>query len=105
MVARWWPGGEQPETAQPRFVVNAPPERGRSATKSGGTYAGPVTVSLYCATQGASLAYTMEQGEKPRWLLYTGPIRLPQGVTIVRARAIRYGYKESAELKGIFTIT
>jgi hypothetical protein len=104
MVARWWPGGVQPVTAEPRFIINAPSERGRIAHKNGGTFSAPVTVDLYCATQGASMAYTFESGEKPHWLLYAGPIRLPAGTTTMRVRAIRYGYAESSELRGTFIV-
>jgi hypothetical protein len=51
------------------------------------------------------MAYTLEKGDDPRWLLYTGPLRLPRGRTTVRARAIRIGYKESEESRATFTIT
>jgi N-sulfoglucosamine sulfohydrolase len=105
MVRRWWPGGVQPETAQPRFVPNAKSNRGRSLNKDGGTFSGPMTVSIYCPTQGASIAYTTSTDKKPHWLLYTGPIRLSQGQTTIRAKAIRYGYKESKEIAGKFIVT
>jgi len=42
---------------------------------------------------------------KSRWLLYTGPIRLAPGRTTIRAKAIRYGYKESGVITGKFDIT
>jgi hypothetical protein len=104
MVNQMWPGGIQPETAQPKFVPNSPSNRGTSL-QNGGTFTGPMTVSLYCPTQGASIAYTTETGEHPRWLLYTGPIRLTEGTTALRAKAIRYGYKESTESIGKFTVS
>jgi hypothetical protein len=62
-------------------------------------------LQFYCATQGASMAYTFEQGDDPHWQLYTEPLRLPEGKTTVRARAIRIGYKESEESKTTFTVT
>ena len=37
-----------------------------------------------------------------RWRLYTGPIRVTGPMTL-RARAIRYGYKESEETRVVFT--
>jgi hypothetical protein len=61
-------------------------------------------LQLHCATQGASMAYTLEAGDDPRWLLYTGPLRLPEGETSVRAKAIRIGYKESPERRATFTV-
>ncbi|HIE29033.1 TPA: sulfatase [Candidatus Poribacteria bacterium] len=104
MVNQMWPGGIQPETAQPKFIPNAHENRGTSL-QNGGTFTGPITVSIYCATQGASIAYTAETGENPHWLLYTGPIRLTEGTTVLRAKAIRYGYKESREIVGGFTVS
>lgn len=103
MVNRMWPGGVQPETAKPKFIPNAPSNRGTSSQNSG-EFTGPMTVSIYCATQGASIAYTTETGKNPRYELYTGPIRLPEGTTILRAKAIRYGYKESEEAVGEFNV-
>jgi N-sulfoglucosamine sulfohydrolase len=104
MVRRFWPDAVQPETARPAFVVNAPEDRGSQARSEGGTFTAPMTLSLHCPTQGASIVYTLEAAESPHWLLYVGPLRLPRGETTVRARAIRYGYKESPELQGTFDI-
>lgn len=91
MVARMWPGGRQPETAVPLVV---PP---------GGTFDGPVTITLNCPTEGASIAYTFELGEKPHWLLYSGPLRIDTSCT-VRAVAIRYGFRQSSETTVRFEI-
>ena len=55
-----------------------------------------------CADAGGLIGYTTEDGPNPRWLLYTGPIRVDAPMTL-RAKAIRYGYKESAEAKVVFT--
>lgn len=59
---------------------------------------------LHCGTQGASIAYTTEEGEEPHWLLYCGPIRLQPGRTVLRTKAIRIGYKESEENRVVFQI-
>jgi hypothetical protein len=53
---------------------------------------------IYVPTQGASVGYTTEEGPAARWRLYTGPILVDRPVTL-RAKAIRYGYKESAETR------
>jgi len=105
MVNRWWPGGIQPQTAAPKFVPNAKSNRGLTLSENGGTFSGPMTVSIHCPTQGASIAYTTSTDRKPHWLLYTGPIRLGQGQTIIRAKAIRYGYKESTETVAKFIVS
>ena len=76
---RMWPGGVQPETAPPTVS-----RRGE-------------TVEIACPTPGASIAWTTDAARQPHWDLYTGPIR-PAAGTTVRAKAIRIGFKESAEV-------
>jgi hypothetical protein len=74
----------------------------------GGTFAGPLLVQMYCATQGASLTYTTDPADapSPRWRLYTAPVRLERGTTThIRAKAIRYGYAESGERIAMFIVT
>ena len=83
MVEKMWPGGVQPETAKPSINPN------------GGSFKGSVTIKLSCATEGASIAYTTDEGDNPHWLLYSKPVKLNKSCT-VRAKAIRYGYKHSA---------
>jgi N-sulfoglucosamine sulfohydrolase len=100
MIQRMWPGGVQPETAQPYILPRRetdPPSRRASIA-----IAGPTEVHIYVPTQGASIGYTTEEGPTPKWRLYTGPILVKAGMTL-RAKAIRYGYKESAETKTLFT--
>jgi N-sulfoglucosamine sulfohydrolase len=103
MVRRWYPDGVQPGTAPVVFVPITGEAPGREVSE-GGTFAGPMLLQLHCATQGASIAYTFEDGESPHWLLYTGPLRLPKGETTIRARATRIGYAESEERRGAFTV-
>ena len=99
MIQRMWPGGVQPETAQPYILPRRetdPPSRRASIA-----IAGPIEVDIYVPTQGASIGYTTEEGPTAKWRLYTGPIRVTAGMTL-RAKAIRYGYKESSETKTVF---
>ena len=104
MVNQWYPGGEQPETARPLFVPICDESPGQHTALEGGTYCAPVMLQLYCATQGASIAYTFERGRNPHWLLYSEPLCLPVGTTTVRARAIRIGYQESKERMATFCV-
>jgi hypothetical protein len=100
MIQRMWPGGVQPETAQPYIVprtASTPPARAETMT-----IAAPMEVVIYVPTQGASIGYTTDTGATPKWKLYTGPI-LVQAPMTLRAKAIRYGYKESAETRVVFT--
>jgi hypothetical protein len=85
MVAAMWPGGVQPVTDRP--IVNP----------FGGSFSSPVRVSMTCATEGASIAYTTEAGDNPHWLLYFEPV-VVHATTRLRTKAIRYGYHESEEL-------
>ncbi len=100
MIQRMWPGGVQPETAVPyilpRRTTDAPARVSTMAIRE------PMEVVIYVPTQNASIGYTTEAGPNPAWCLYTGPIRIDGPVTL-RAKAIRYGYKESAEARVEFT--
>jgi len=100
MIQRMWPGGVQPETAQPYIVprtATAAPARVETMTITA-----PTEIVIYVPTQGASVGYTTDTGATPKWKLYTGPI-LVQAPMTLRAKAIRYGYKESAETRMVFT--
>ena len=99
MIDRMWPGGVQPETAQPYIIDRRSSER-PARVESMALKAGSEVV-IYVPTQGASIGYTTEEGPGARWKLYTGPIRVSPGMTL-RAKAIRYGYKESAETRTTF---
>ena len=99
MIQRMWPGGVQPETAQPYIVSRrstADPARAARITITE-----PTEFVIYVPTQGASIGYTTEEGPAAKWRLYTGPIRVDRSMTL-RAKAIRYGYKESAETRTVF---
>jgi arylsulfatase A-like enzyme len=100
MIQRMWPGGLQPETAQPYIVARrtteSPTRKPSLAIKE------PTEFDIYVPTQGASIGYTTEDGPNARWRLYTGPIRVDAPMTL-RAKAIRYGYKESAETRVVVT--
>ena len=100
MIQRMWPGGVQPETAQPYILSRRETEV--QTRRQSMTVQSPVEVVIYVPTQGASIGYTTEDGPNARWQLYTEPIRV-DGPMVLRARAIRYGYKESAESKVVFT--
>ena len=62
----------------------------------------PTEVVIYVPTQGASIGYTTDTGAAPKWRLYTGPILVDAPMTL-RAKAIRYGYKESAETQMVLS--
>jgi len=99
MIQRMWPGGVQPDTAQPYIVARRSTEDPVRSERIAITE--PTEFVIYVPTQGASIGYTTEDGPAARWRLYTGPILVDRSMTL-RARAIRYGYKESAETRTVF---
>lgn len=88
---RMRPGGKWATTAAP---VMEPP---------GGSHQGPVSVTMSCPTEAASIAWTCEEGEQAHWRLYCEPIRLSHTAAI-RAKAVRLGYKESPEVRAEYRI-
>ncbi len=100
MIQRMWPGGVQPETAQPYIVPRR--ELAAPARRDSIALSAPTEVVIYVPTQGASVGYTTAAGPTPKWRLYTGPILVDRPMTL-RAKAIRYGYKESIETRVVFT--
>jgi N-sulfoglucosamine sulfohydrolase len=95
MIQRMWPGGVQPETAAPYVISRRSADVKRESSLE---VTAPTELVIYVPTQGASIGYTTEEGPAPTWRLYTGPIRVT-GPTTIRAKAIRYGYKESVETR------
>ena len=118
MVRSWYPGGKQPETAAPVFVPISEESPGIEAAGKEETdrlknhfpiqpcceLRHPVLVQLYCATQGASIGYTLEEGDNPEWLLYGNPVPLEKGKTTLRAKSVRIGYKESRVSTATFIV-
>lgn len=104
LYRQMYPDGVQPTTLVPLFVVLGGDQFGLAESPDGGRFEGPVILQMQSGTQGASIAYTFEEGDDAHWSLYHEPIRLPTGETRVRARAIRIGYKSSPEVAATFTI-
>ncbi|MGF1485042.1 MAG: sulfatase-like hydrolase/transferase [Opitutales bacterium] len=108
MKRLWYPDGTQPQTSAPIAIKlgDIAPEvlsEGEQVLKQDteNSVASPALVGLHCATQGASIAYTFDQGDADdpalHWKLYSAPLKLPEGTHTLRSRAIRIGYEESAE--------
>jgi N-sulfoglucosamine sulfohydrolase len=104
MVNNMWPKGVQPVTAPPVLIIYDKESVDIAAITNGGKFKYPVKISLYCPTQGASIAYSIDAERNTHWKLYTGPVKLNKGTTLLRTKAIRYGYKESREVTAIFEV-
>lgn len=105
MVESMWPNGIQPTTENPQFIINSPEQAMVRIRAEENLFSAPAELTLYCPTQGASIGYTFDTIPEANWYLYAGPIKLKGGKSQIRAKAIRYGYKESEEITGKFVIT
>lgn len=122
MVASMWPGGVQPKTEAPIMILLGPEHPGIESVQgeagdglnsnqdaNSGAAAvevkGPALLQLQSATQGASIAYTTDEGEDPHWRLYTQPIPLARGEITVRTLAVRIGYQDSEIRSVTFRVT
>jgi N-sulfoglucosamine sulfohydrolase len=99
MVRGMWLGGEQPVTATPVITPRLATSFGTPETLPYGA-----EIDIHSGTHGASVAYTTETGSDAHWELYGGPLVLPPGTTTLRAKAIRYGYRESDETVATFNV-
>ena len=106
MTEQMWPGGSQPQTGAPGIfplatmrTFLAPSGDAMDASDSGRTFGGPVEMTMYSPTQGASITYTT--GE--RWLRYMHPITIEETTTF-SAKAIAYGYMKSPLTLATITI-
>ncbi|MBW2315161.1 MAG: sulfatase [Deltaproteobacteria bacterium] len=79
LVERGWPGGESPTTAAPSFRPDA---------TTG-------AIALESSTEGASIAWRSGRGP---WQIYGAPFQASAGAEL-EARAIRYGWEESATVR------
>jgi uncharacterized sulfatase len=86
------PEAELRERMRPGGIWQQVAAPGSSQTVAGDA----VTVKLSSATVGASIAYTMDSGANPHWLLYTRELTLKRGTTL-RYKACRLGWLDSEE--------
>jgi hypothetical protein len=96
MVLDMWPRGVQPETMPPAFLLSSAELHQSPVDSDSIALATGSFIELHSPTQGASLVWTTDSGNAPHWKLYSKPLRFDGSVT-VRAKAVRYGYLESAE--------
>jgi len=97
MVALWRENGATPRTTSPLAIPVSPDNPGIEPSEARLTVTPATEIQLYCATQGASIGYTFEEDQDATWHLYTGSFRLPAHTTLLRVKAIRIGFEESAE--------
>ncbi len=104
MVFQWYPNRKQPQTSAPLFIPITTDNCEMEPTLSGGVYTCPLLIQLHCATQGASIAYTLGSSNTARWFLYTQPLSIDADKSLLRARAVRIGYRDSIETQATFRV-
>jgi uncharacterized repeat protein (TIGR03806 family) len=87
-------------TSLPGRAVLAPPEM----APQGGTFAGPVEISLTETEPGADIRYTLDgSAPGPSDMRYEKPIKL-EGPAVLRARAYKEGFTRSITAQEVFII-
>lgn len=86
----------EPELYRTMFPENRK-EQAQAPTASKRANPGGGAAVTLRSPEGASIAYTFEEGPDARWLVYSKPLELPAGRTL-RARAVRIGYDDSDEV-------
>ena len=104
MVDSSWPNKKQPRTGKPSFIAVDADHDGQEISNSGGDYSAPMLLQMHVGTQGASVGYTMDEGDDVHWHLYAAPLRLAPGQYTIRAKAIRIGYAEGEERVAKFVV-
>ncbi|MBL4869270.1 MAG: sulfatase-like hydrolase/transferase [Pseudomonadales bacterium] len=104
MVRNWYPDGKQPQTSVVKFFPLDKNKLESELTPMGGEFSSPTRVQLVCMTQGASIAYTFENGENIKWQLYHEPLMLEKGSYRIRTKSIRIGFAESEETSAEFIV-
>jgi mono/diheme cytochrome c family protein len=87
-------------TSLPGRAVLDPP----SMSPEGGSFAGPVAVTLSVAQPGADIRYTLDGSTPgPTDARYEGPIKL-EAPSVLRARAYKEGFTRSITVQEVFII-
>ncbi len=102
MWRQMWPDGTQPVTKPPQLIPLGPHAFGTRNEAQSGTIEGPAILQMQSATQGASIAYRLDEEEG--WRLYSRPVVLERGTTKVTAKAVRIGYADSEEVSAEFNL-
>ncbi|MBF0526794.1 MAG: chitobiase/beta-hexosaminidase C-terminal domain-containing protein, partial [Deltaproteobacteria bacterium] len=100
-------GMDQSDIVTAVYVITIPQAKTAAPVFSppGGNYTSAQTVTLSCATQGATITFTTN-GSDPTSasMVYTGPLRLGASYTI-KARTFKSGMDPSDVVTGAYVIT
>ena len=77
---------------------------GAEMTPQGGTFSGPIDISMTDAEPGADIRYTLDgSAPGPSDMRYEKPIKL-EGPAVLRARAYKQGFTRSITAQEVFII-
>jgi hypothetical protein len=95
------------DTATAAYTINISPETVATPTLSpgGGTYTSAQTVTISCATSGATIRYTTDGSEPSSTsTTYSSPISVG-ATTTIKAKAFKSGMTDSATATAVYTIS
>ncbi len=97
-------GEDHSNVATAAYVIELPTVATPTLDPVAGTYAGAQTVTIACATEGATIYYTLD-GEDPtiESTVYYMPFTISQ-TTTVKAMAVKNNYNNSAIAEAAYTI-
>ena len=98
-----YPNGEKPVCTEAKCLVFTDDTYGQEKAPDKFSVPQQHRLQLFGPTQGCSICFTLEEGEKSFWQVYTGLIKLPAGSHRLRTVVSRIGYHNSKEK--VFEIT
>ena len=104
MKAIHYPDGEKPVCNEARCLVFSADSYGRDRAADAFNLPEQHRLQLFSPTQGCSICFTLDEGERPFWRVYAAPIRLPAGTHRLRTVVSRIGYHDSPEKRFDITV-
>ena len=97
MKAVHYPSGEKPDCSEARCLIFTVDSYGEQPAPDEFSLPSQHRVQLFSPTQGCTVCYSLEEGEKAFWQVYVGPIQLPIGRYTLRTKVSRIGCHDSPE--------
>ena len=92
-----YPDGKKPECKEASCLVFTTDSYGQERAPDAFSLPQPHKLQLFSGTPGCSISYTLDEGEKSFWRVFTTPLSLPVGNHRLRTVVSRIGYQNSEE--------
>jgi hypothetical protein len=92
-----YPDGEKPVCKEASCVVFTADSYGEDRAPDAFSMPQQHRLQLFSGIPGSSISYSLEEGEKSFWRVYTTPLILPVGNHRLRTAVSRIGYQNSEE--------